>query len=207
MKIVEQMKARGMIPKAVMYARYSSDNQRDESVEAQIRAMTKYCQDNEIAIVGEYIDRARSATTDDRPEFQRMIADSKQGTFNIVLVHKSDRFSRNRRDSLNYKSILKCNNVTVVSVLENFDDSPESVIMESLIEGMAEYYSKNLAREVMKGLNENALKCKSNGGRPPFGFKVNKETQIYEIVEEEARAVRFMFESISQGKSYDYIIK
>ena len=81
-----------------MYARYSSDNQRDESVEAQIRAMTKYCQDNEIAIVGEYIDRAKSATTDDRPEFQRMIADSKQGTFNIVLVHKSDRFSRNRRD-------------------------------------------------------------------------------------------------------------
>ncbi len=190
-----------------MYARYSSDNQRDESVEAQIRAMTKYCQDNEIAIVGEYIDRARSATTDDRPEFQKMIADSKQGTFNIVLVHKSDRFSRNRRDSLNYKSILKCNNVTVVSVLENFDDSPESVIMESLIEGMAEYYSKNLAREVMKGLNENALKCKSNGGRPSFGFKVNKETQTYEIVEEEARAVRFMFESISQGKSYDYIIK
>ena len=91
-----------------MYARYSSDNQRDESVEAQIRAMTKYCQDNEIAIVGEYIDKAKSATTDDRPEFQRMIADSKQAIFNIVLVHKIDRFARNRRDSLNYRSILKC---------------------------------------------------------------------------------------------------
>lgn len=207
MKLIDQMKARGIVPKAVMYARFSSDNQREESVDAQIRAMKKFCLDNEVAVVGEYIDKARSATTDDRPEFQRMIEDSKLGNFNIVLVHKLDRFSRNRRDSLNYKSKLKCNRVDVVSVLENLDDSPESVIMESLFDGMAEYYSRNLSREVMKGLQENALKCKSNGGRPPFGFRVNKETQTYEIVEEEARAVRFMFESISQGKSYDHIIR
>lgn len=207
MKIIEQMKVRGIIPKAVLYARFSSDNQREESVDAQLRAMQKFCQDNEIIIVGEYVDKAKSATTDDRPEFRRMIEDSKQKQFNIVLVHKLDRFSRNRYDSLRYKSELRSRGVSVISTLEYLDDTPESVIMESLLDGMAEYYSKNLAREVMKGLHENALKCKSNGGRPPFGFKVNKETQTYEIDEYEAQAVRFLFESINQGKSYDYIIR
>ncbi len=206
MKIIEQMKARGIVPKAVLYARFSSDNQRDESIDAQIRAMTKYCRENEVIIMEHYCDRARSATTDDRPEFLRMINDSKQRQFNIVLVHKLDRFARNRYDSSRYRNQLKKNGVLLVSVLENFDDSPESIIMESLLEGMAEYYSKNLSREVTKGHHENALQCKHNGGRPPFGFRVNPETQLYEIDEDEANAVRFIFQSFDEGKSYDYII-
>ncbi len=145
MKIIEQMKARGIVPKAVLYARFSSDNQRDESIDAQIRAMTKFCRENEVIVMEHYCDRARSATTDDRPEFLRMINDSKQRQFNIVLVHKLDRFARNRYDSSRYRNQLKKNGVLLVSVLENFDDSPESIIMESLLEGMAEYYSKNLS--------------------------------------------------------------
>lgn len=206
MKIIEQMKARGIVPKAVLYARFSSDNQRDESIDAQIRAMTKFCRENEVIVMEHYCDRARSATTDDRPEFLRMINDSKQRQFNIVLVHKLDRFARNRYDSSRYRNQLKKNGVLLVSVLENFDDSPESIIMESLLEGMAEYYSKNLSREVTKGHHENALQCKHNGGRPPFGFRVNPETQLYEIDEDEANAVRFIFQSFDEGKSYDYII-
>ncbi len=206
MKIIEQMKARGIVPKAVLYARFSSDNQRDESIDAQIRAMTKFCRENEVIVMEHYFDRARSATTDDRPEFLRMINDSKQRQFNIVLVHKLDRFARNRYDSSRYRNQLKKNGVLLVSVLENFDDSPESIIMESLLEGMAEYYSKNLSREVTKGHHENALQCKHNGGRPPFGFRVNPETQLYEIDEDEANAVRFIFQSFDEGKSYDYII-
>ncbi|MBP1547027.1 MAG: recombinase family protein, partial [Oscillospiraceae bacterium] len=194
------------MPKAVLYARFSSDNQRDESIDAQLRAMTKFCQDNEVVMVGEYVDRAKSATTDDRPEFLRMISDAEQKNFNIVLVHKLDRFARNRFDSSNYRNKLKKQNVSLVSVLENLDDSPESIIMESLLDGMAEYYSKNLAREVRKGHNENALQCKHNGGRPPFGFKVNPETQCYEIDENEAEAVRYIFNSISEGKSYNAVI-
>ena len=205
-KIIEQMKMRGVVPKAVLYARFSSDNQRDESIDAQLRAMTKFCQDNEVVMVGEYVDRAKSATTDDRPEFLRMISDAEQKNFNIVLVHKLDRFARNRFDSSNYRNKLKKQNVSLVSVLENLDDSPESIIMESLLDGMAEYYSKNLAREVRKGHNENALQCKHNGGRPPFGFKVNPETQCYEIDENEAEAVRYIFNSISEGKSYNAVI-
>ena len=157
------------LKRVALYARFSSDNQRAESIDAQIRAMKKYCQENHYLIVETYVDEAKSATSDKRPAFQQMIKDSDKKLFDVLLVHKLDRFSRNRYDSAMYKNRLKRNGVTVFSVLEKLNDSPESVIMESLLEGMSEYYSKNLSREVMKGLNENALKCKHTGGKPPLG--------------------------------------
>jgi len=118
------------IKKAAVYARFSSDNQREESIDAQLRAMHDYCERNNILIVREYCDRARSATTDDRPEFLNMINDSKGGEFEYAVVHKLDRFSRNRYDSAYYKRELKKNNVKLLSVLENLDDSPESIILD-----------------------------------------------------------------------------
>ena len=130
--------------KVALYARFSSDNQRTESIDAQLRAMKLYCQQHNFIIVDTYIDEAKSATTDRRPSFQKMINDSASRTFNIVLVHKLDRFARNRYDSAVYKRELKKNGVTVYSVLENLDDSPESIMMEAVLEGMAEYYSQNL---------------------------------------------------------------
>ena len=157
------------LKRVALYARFSSDNQRAESIDAQIRAMKKYCQENHYLIVETYVDEAKSATSDKRPAFQQMIKDSDKKLFDVLLVHKLDRFSRNRYDSAMYKNRLKRNGVTVFSVLEKLNDSPESVIMESLLEGMSEYYSKNLSREVMKGLNENALKCKHTGGKAPLG--------------------------------------
>lgn len=137
--------------RAVLYARFSSDNQRSESIDAQIRAMKKYCSQNHMYIIDTYVDEAKSATSDKRPSFQRMIEDSKKHLFDVVLVHKLDRFSRNRYDSAMYKRTLKMNGVAVFSVLENLDDTPESIMLESMLEGMSEYHSKNLAREVMKG--------------------------------------------------------
>ena len=157
------------LKRVALYARFSSDNQRAESIDAQIRAMKKYCQENHYLIVETYVDEAKSATSDKRPAFQQMIKDSDKKLFDVLLVHKQDRFSRNRYDSAMYKNRLKRNGVTVFSVLEKLNDSPESVIMESLLEGMSEYYSKNLSREVMKGLNEKAQKCKHTGGKPPQG--------------------------------------
>ena len=189
-----------------MYARFSSDNQREESIEAQLRAMHDYCQRNSIYIIHEYCDRAKSATTDDRPEFLQMINDSKKKEFNYVIVHKLDRFSRNRYDSAIYQKELKRNGVEVVSVLEQFDDSPESIILQSVLEGMAEYYSKNLSREVMKGMRESALKCQALGGKPPFGYKVNPETRKYEIEESEAEAVKIIFNRVVEGVGYNEII-
>ena len=199
--------ARGAPLRAALYARFSSDNQRDESIDAQIRAIKTYAQNEGIIIVDEYIDRAKSATTDERPEFQRMIKDSAAGGFNLVLVHKLDRFSRNRNDSNFYRMKLRHNRVRLLSVLEPLDDSPEAVILESVLEGMAEFYSKNLAREVKKGLKENALKCLHTGGIPPLGYDVDKTTKKLVVNEKEAEAVRIIFDMIIQGYGYSEIVK
>ena len=142
--------------RGVIYARYSSDNQREESIEGQIRENTAFAKKNGIDIVGTYIDRALSAKTDNRPEFQRMIKDSAKKKFDVVIVWKLDRFSRNRYDSAKYKAMLKKNDVKVVSATESISEGAEGIILESVLEGMAEYYSRNLAREVMKGLREAA---------------------------------------------------
>ena len=128
---------------AAIYARYSSDNQREESIDAQIRAITDFAQRNGYTIVKTYIDQAKTATSDNRPDFQRMFTEIDRGLFQAVIVHKLDRFSRNRYDSAVYKQKLIKHNIRLISVLEHFDNSPESVILESVLEGFAEYYSKN----------------------------------------------------------------
>ncbi len=192
------------IPRVSLYARYSSDNQRTESIDAQVRAMKAYCQQQHWQIVATYVDEARSATTDRRPNFQKMIEDSGKNLFDIVLVHKLDRFSRNRYDSAIYKSKLKKNNVSIASVLERIDDSPESVMLEAMLEGMAEYYSKNLSREVMKGMKETALQCKFTGGSPGLGYYVNNERKL-EIEPHEAEAVRLIFQMYADGYGYSKI--
>ncbi len=191
--------------RAAIYARFSSDQQRTESIDAQIRAISAYCDQKQYIIVATYIDEARSATTDQRPEFQHMIADAKHGKFDVVIVHKLDRFARDRYDSVVYRRELKKNGVILESVLERFDDSPESVIMEAMMEGINEYYSRNLARETRKGLLENALSGKWTGGTPPYGYNVNRETLKLEINEEQAPAVRLYFESIADGKNHTWI--
>lgn len=190
---------------AAIYARYSSDNQRDESIDAQVRAVKEYCQHNGIQIVRVYTDEARSATTDDRPGFLQMVHDSALGQFELVIVHKLDRFSRDRYDFAFYKRKLRENGVQLISVLENLDDSPESIILESVLQGMAEYYSVNLARETMKGMKETALQCKHTGGKPPLGYRVT-EDQTYAIDEDQAEAVRLIFSMYADGHGYGRII-
>ncbi len=190
--------------RAAIYARYSSDNQREESIDAQIRAIKEYAQRNNMEITKIYTDEARSATTDNRPKFLQMVKDSSLKIFDTIIVHKLDRFSRDRYDSAFYKKQLKKNGIKLISVLENIDDTPESIILESVLEGMAEYYSKNLAREVMKGMKENALKCKSNGGTPPLGYDVVDGR--YVINEYEAAIVKYIFDSYTSGMGYKKII-
>ena len=192
--------------KVVGYYRYSSDNQRSESIDAQKRAIDDFCVKNGHILVRSYIDEALSATTDDRPCFLRMIEDSKSKEFEAVIVHKLDRFARNREDSAIYKYKLKKNGVRVVSVIERFDDSPESIILESVIEGINEYYSRNLAREVKKGLKENALKSLWCGGIPPLGYDVDKQSRKLVINNYEAGAVKIIFEMFANCESYQTII-
>ena len=159
----------------MIYARYSSDNQREESIEGQIRECTAYAEKNGITIVKHYIDRAISAKTDNRPEFQQMIKDSDKKLFDIVLVWKLDRFARNRYDSAHYEYQLERNHVKLVSATEPISDSPAGIMVKSMLTGMAEYYSAELSEKVVRGMTENVLKGKYNGGTIPIGFKVDEE--------------------------------
>ena len=203
MGLLEKLRNRSTPTKAVLYARFSSTNQRDESIDAQERAIKEFARSNNIEIVGEYIDRAKSATTDDRPNFQKMIADSAKKDFELVLVHKLDRFARNRNDSIVNRTRLRRNGVSLLSVTEPLDDTkPEAIILEAVLEAMAEYYSKNLAREVKKGLKENALKCQHTGGRPPLGYDVDEATRQLVINPVEAEAVRLIYRMVNNGHGY-----
>ncbi len=192
--------------KIAIYARFSSDNQTDASIDAQVRAITEWAEKGNHEIVATYVDEAKTATNDNRPRFLDMIKDSANKEFEAAVVHKLDRFARNRYDAAFYRRELGKNSVQLVSVLEPMDDSPESVILLSVLEGMAEYYSKNLAREIKKGQKENALKCKHNGGIPPLGYSVTPE-KTYIINEHEAVAVRLIFDMAATECSHASIIK
>ncbi len=160
---------------AVIYARYSSDSQREESIEGQLRECTTFANREGYTVLQHYIDRAYSATTDKRPEFQRMIKDSSNGLFDFIIVWKLDRFARDRYDSARYKALLKKRKVRVISATESISDDPSGILMEAVLEGMAEYYSADLAEKVVRGHTENLIKGKYNGGVLTLGYKINSE--------------------------------
>ena len=191
---------------AVIYARYSSHNQREESIDAQVRACEEYAAKHGLQVVQVYQDSAKSGTNADREQFQRMIEDSGKGLFRVLLIHKLDRFSRDKYDAVTYKRKLAFNRVSLISVSENLDGSPESKILESLLEGMAQYYSENLSREVMKGMKESAYKGTHLGGTPPLGYGVDPDTRRYVVNEAEAAIVHKIFEMYADGAGYKQIL-
>ena len=188
---------------AVIYARFSSDRQREASIEGQIRECTEYAQRNNINLVGSYIDRALSASkdTEKRLDFQRMIRDSGKGLFDTVLVWKLDRFARDRYDSAHYKHILKKNGVKVVSATEPISNGPEGIILESMLEGMAEYYSAELSEKIHRGQKENALKGLNNGGSIPMGYQLDRETQKLTLDPLTAPIVNEIFKRYAAGET------
>lgn len=190
--------------KGVIYARYSSDNQREESIEGQLRECNAFAEKNGIQIIDNYIDRALSAKTDNRPAFQKMITDSAKEQFDVIIVWKLDRFARNRYDSAHYKAILKRNNVRVISATEVISQGPEGIILESLLEGMAEYYSAELAEKIVRGMTENAYKCKFNGGAIPFGYYIDDERH-FQINDAEAAVVREAFKLYNGGMTLQQV--
>lgn len=190
----------------VIYARYSSHSQSEQSIEGQIAVCKEYAKKNDYTIVGEYIDRALTGTNDNRPQFKQMIEDSNKKFFNGVLVYQLDRFARNRYDSAIYKNKLKKNNVRVFSAKENISDDASGILVESFLEGMAEYYSVELSQKVKRGRILNAEKCKSNGGIPSLGYKVDSN-QKYIIDKEKAPIVKKIFEMYANGYIMADIIK
>ena len=149
--------------RAVIYARYSSSGQREESIEGQLRECYDFAKKHGIIVIGEYIDKAMTGRVDQRPDFQRMIRDSEKGRFNCVLMWKMDRFARNRYDSAMYKYKLKKNGVRIFYAKETIPEGPEGIILESVMEGYAEYYSENLSQNVKRGYYDSALELKTLG--------------------------------------------
>ena len=190
----------------VIYARFSSHSQTEQSIEGQLKVCYEYAEQNHYTVVGEYIDRAMSGKYDNRAEFQRMISDSDKHTFEGVLVYQLDRFARNRYDSAIYKAKLKKNGVRVLSAKENITDDASGILVEGVLESMAEYYSAELSQKIHRGMEINAQKCLSNGSNPGLGFKVDKDRRFY-VDEDEAKIVREIFERYASGETKAEIVK
>lgn len=183
--------------KAVVYARYSSDSQSEQSIEGQLRVCEDYARTNNILILDTYIDRAMTGTNDNRPSFQRMLIDSKKKEWDYVLVYKFDRFSRNKYETAIHKKTLKDNGVKLMSATEYLPDTPERIIIESMFEGYAEYYSAELSQKVKRGMKETRLKGNYTGGTLIYGYRKNGKK--VEINEEQAEVIRYIYEQYSIG--------
>lgn len=188
----------------VIYARYSSDKQTEQSIEGQLRVCKEYAERNNFYVLNEYIDRALTGRTDKRPAFLQMIEDAKQGYFDYILCYKLDRFSRNHYDSVLYKYQLKQHGVKVISATEAISDTAEGFLMEGLLEMMAEMYSRDLSQKVKRGINENLLKGKFIGGVPPFGYKIVDNKLA--INEQQADIVKLIFNEFASGASKKEIV-
>lgn len=186
---------------AVVYARYSSHGQQEQSIDGQLRDCYAYAEREGLLVVGEYIDRAISAKTDDRPDFQKIISDSSKKQFQYVIVWKLDRFARNRFDSEIHKATLKKYGVKVLSAKENIADNPEGQLLEGILESMAEHYSNSLSTNVKRGQRESVLKGSHVGGIPSFGFKSVKDGDRMRLVADENNApiIQCVFEQYAKG--------
>lgn len=191
--------------RAVIYARYSSSGQREESIEGQIRECKAYAKRNGFTIVGEYADRALTGRTDKRPDFQRMLRDAERGTFEAVICWKMDRFARNRYDSATYKYRLKKCGVRLFYAAETIPEGPEGIILESVMEGYAEYYSENLSQNVKRGNYESAKELKTLGLQL-LGLRKGADGR-FEIDPATAPVVRRIFEEYAAGEPAKDIYK
>lgn len=189
--------------KAVFYGRYSSSNQTEQSIEGQLHVCEKYAAENGITIVKHYIDRALSGTTDKRPQFLQMIADSRHGGFEMVLVYKLDRFARNRYDSALHKKKLRDNGVRVVSATEPLSDTPEGIILEGMLESIDEYFSAELSRKVTRGLHESIQKGYYISTSTPLGYKI--VDRRLELDSETLPIIRRIFAEYADGKPVNRI--
>lgn len=187
---------------AVIYARYSpGPNQTEQSIEGQVHECLKYAELHDLRIIDKYIDRKISGRTDNRREFQRMIDDSGKGIFEVIIVYHTDRFARNRYDSAIYKRQLKQNGIELCYATTDLPKGPEGIILESIMEGWAEYYSAELSRKIKRGMRESALKCHSTGAGHTLGYKTMPDKSLA-IDEEGAQAVRAVFDMYIKGESH-----
>lgn len=203
---------------AVIYARYSSDRQTEQSIEGQLRDCYEYAQRNDIVVVDKYIDRAMTGTNDNREDFQRMLKDSDKKAWDYVLVYKLDRFSRNKYEMAIHRKHLKDNGIRIISAKENIPETPEGVLLESLLEGMNQYYSEELSQKTKRGMRETRLKGNFIGGNINYGYSLKELTSDVNgkpvrialkviINEQEASVLYQIFTDYANGKRICEIVR
>lgn len=196
----------------VIYARYSSNNQTEQSIEGQIRVCREYAQRNNLAVAGTYIDRATTGTNDNREQFQKMLKDSDNKAWDYCLVYKLDRFSRNKYEMAIHRKHLKDNGVKILSAKENIPDTPEGILLESLLEGINQYYSEELSQKTKRGMRETRIKGNFMGGRINYGYSVVREIAgehtVSKVVinEDEAAVLLRIFEAYAEGNRIPDIV-
>ena len=191
--------------RAVIYARYSNQKQTEQSIEGQLADCTEYAQKNNYTVVGQYIDRAMTGRNDDRDDFQRMLKDCAKGRFDTIIVWKVDRFGRNREEIALNKYKCKKHGVKVVYAMEPIPEGAGGVLMESILEGIAEYYSIDLSEKVTRGMHQSAMKCQVTGGTTPLGYMV--ENKKYVVNPATAPLVEMAYRMFDEGRTYAEIAK
>ena len=190
---------------AVVYARYSSHSQGEQSIEGQLSEAHKYAAAHGYTIVHEYVDRAKSGRSDNREEFQKMLKDTAKRQFDVIILWKVDRFGRNREEITFNKHRCKKNGVRVEYIAETIPNTPEGVILESVLEGFAEYYSLQLSQNVRRGLIESAEKCQSTGGNRPMGYLTGPDKRFI-LDPDTAPTVKLIFDMYAAGQTVTEII-
>ena len=195
---------------AVIYARYSSASQTEQSIEGQLHVCNQYAKANDLIVVDTYIDRATTGTNDNRAAFQQMLKDSETSVWEVVLVYAIDRFGRNSIEVAINKQRLKSNKKVLISATqrtsENLDGTKnlDGILLENVYIGIAEYYSAELSPKILPGLKESRRKGQFCGGKVTYGYYV-KDKKLH-IDEEKAKIVRFIYEQYASGVSVPNII-
>lgn len=195
---------RKILKRVFIYMRYSSSMQNPMSIDAQRRAIRKFCKEHGYKIEKEFVDEAKSATTDERDAFQQMMKEAREADIDAIVVHKFDRFSRNMNDALTYECILQKNGVELISVTEPNDNSPVSILVRNIMFSTSDYFSRNLATEVQKGKKEAAYNCRHVGGLAPYGYDVGEDRK-YVINDKESKVVKLIFQMYINDYSYKQI--
>ena len=183
---------------AVVYARYSSHRQGEQSIEGQLAEAKKFADAHDLTITHEYIDRAMTGRNDNREQFQLMLSDAGKHAFDALIVWKTDRIGRNKEEIALNKYRLKKNGIKIYYVAETIPDTPEGIILESVIEGMAAYYSEQLSQNVKRGLRATAQKGQSFGSNLCLGYMVGEDKKLH-INPETAPTVRLIYDLYAKG--------
>lgn len=192
--------------KAAIYARYSSHRQGEQSIEGQLAEAHKYATEHNITIIHEYVDRAMTGKNDNREQFQQMLKDATKKVFDALIVWKTDRIGRNKEEIALNKYHLRKNGVKIHYIAEFIPDTPEGIILESVIEGMAAYYSEQLSQNVRRGRRNSAAKAQCIGGTRPLGYLTGPDKKFI-IDPATAPIVRKAYELYGNGWTIMQIVR